>query len=292
MTFSASDAAFEGFRLVRRKPVVILWWSLAYLVFFGLFLLIAGEAFLALISQLPQTGQGAAGDPDVFNETMGRYGAVFALTFPVSLVYSAILSAAVSRAVLTPDASRFGYLRLGRDELRIGLTLALLWIAFFAVCFLGSFVIGLLASFVGVISRPAAILLGITGSLAFVAGLIWVAVRLSLAVPQTYATGKPAPFTSFAMTRGNFWPLLGMAVIAFMMTLLVALLGFIVTLPVQFMGGAAFDAAVRTGEMEQVLAAVTPGVAVGILINMVLSSLQLAVLYAPFSAAYRDLKGR
>ncbi len=31
MSFSATEAAFEGFRVVRRKPVVVMFWSAVYL---------------------------------------------------------------------------------------------------------------------------------------------------------------------------------------------------------------------------------------------------------------------
>ena len=42
--------------------------------------------------------------------------------------------------------------------------------------------------------------------------------------------------------------------------------------------------------LPEILAAAGPALAVSILVQAVMSSLQLAVLYAPFSAAYRDIK--
>ena len=34
MSFSATDAAFEGFRVVRRRPAVALAWGLTYLLLY------------------------------------------------------------------------------------------------------------------------------------------------------------------------------------------------------------------------------------------------------------------
>ena len=43
MPFSPTEAAFEGFRIVRRHPLAIVFWGLAYIVFFvALFALVHG----------------------------------------------------------------------------------------------------------------------------------------------------------------------------------------------------------------------------------------------------------
>ena len=47
MTFSATEAAFEGFRVVKRKPLTVVFWALAYLVFFVLFFALAGPSLVS-----------------------------------------------------------------------------------------------------------------------------------------------------------------------------------------------------------------------------------------------------
>ena len=42
--------------------------------------------------------------------------------------------------------------------------------------------------------------------------------------------------------------------------------------------------------LQVILQAAWPAIAAWILINSVMSALQVAVVYAPFSAAYRDIK--
>ena len=123
------------------------------------------------------------------------------------------------------------------------------------------------------------------------AGLIWLAVRLSLAVPMTLDQGRIVIFESFKATRGRFWPLLGMSVIVFIMTMVVSLLGSIVAMPITLMTGglnslAAFDGASAAEMLQQSWVAIISWS----VINAILSALQLAVLYAPFSAAWQGLR--
>jgi hypothetical protein len=43
--------------------------------------------------------------------------------------------------------------------------------------------------------------------------------------------------------------------------------------------------------LQVIIQAAWPAIAAWIVINAVMSALQVAVVYAPFSAAYRDIKG-
>mgnify|MGYP002652092819 CR=1 FL=1 len=49
MSFSATEAAFEGFRVVRRKPVVVPFWSAVYLAMFAVTLLMIVVSFLSAV---------------------------------------------------------------------------------------------------------------------------------------------------------------------------------------------------------------------------------------------------
>ena len=66
----------------------------------------------------------------------------------------------------------------------------------------------------------------------------------------------------------------------------------IIALPIGLATGGLEQLADMDGQSTmQILQAAAPGLIAWGVINAVSSALQLAVIYAPFSAAYRDLKG-
>jgi len=293
MTFSATDAAFEGFRVVRRKPMVLLWWAAFYLVsFFLIFMVAAGPiaGLMAAATDLENMGPGAA--PEDFEPLMMAYASILPLVVPLGILVGAVLSAAIARSVLEPGKSAFGYLRIGMDEVRVAvvsLVLAiLLWIA-------GAISFGIAGGVGGALAAadvPAGWLIMIVLFLAAAAFMIWLSVRLSLAVPITVAEKKFAFFDSFKVTGGRMWSLIGMAVIAFVMTMVVGILTSIIFFPITMGLGAAVDWESLEGMNAMgILQAVGPMVFVAIVLQAISSSLSAAVMYAPFSAAYRDLKG-
>src|SRR5690606_32882261 len=118
---------------------------------------------------------------------------------------------------------------------------------------------------------------------------------LSLALPITVAERRIAIFDSWRLTRGHFWGLLGMAILAFILTVVVQFLGWAVFMPVFFlMGGGLAELAspgFESADMGQFIAALGPIAIVGAIFLALLSALQMAIMYAPFAAAYRALKG-
>lgn len=292
MRFSATEAAFEGFRIVRRHPLAILFWGLAYVVFFIAFFALVGGQLAGVIAQA-EALQG--GEPDVSDlQALGQsYFTILGLGAPLGLLLSAVLSAGVARAVLNPSQKAFGYLRLGADELRVLAVNLILSIALGLGFFVLAMIVGVAAGVVAQGNQGAGVLVGVLLGLAFAVLAIWIAVRLSLAVPLTMAEKRIAPFASFAVTKGHFWPLLGMAVIAFIMSILVSLLGSVIALPIMmFTGGGLAQLAALEGQSTQaILQTAAPGLLAWGVVNAIVSALQLAVLYAPFAAAYRDIKG-
>lgn len=292
MSFSATEAAFEGFRIVRRNPLAILFWGLAYVLFFVAFFALVGGQLAAILAQA-EALQG--GEPDMADiQALGMsYSALLGVGLPLSIIVGAVLSAGVARGVLFPAQKAFGYLRLGGDELRVMAVSLVLGILMAVGSFVLFMVVGVAAALVGQANTGAGILTGVLLGLACVALAIWIAVRLSLAVPITVAEKRIAPFASFALTRGKALPILGMAVIAVIMSFLVSLLGSIVSLPVVMItGGGLQQLATMEGmSTAQILQAAGPGLLAWGVLNAIVSALQLAVLYAPFSAAYRDIKG-
>lgn len=291
MTFSATDAAFEGFRLVRRHPMTVVFWSLAYLVAIGAFFGLFGSGLASLFAAT-ETLQGSEPTPAELEGLSTTYLSLFSLAAPLGLVLGAVLNTAVARAVVRPSDSAFGYLRLSMDELRVlavSVVLSIV-IGFGAVVLFG--VVGLIAGLAASVNSGLGVLVGVLLGLGAVVALIWVMVRLSLAVPITVAERRISLFESYGLTKGHALSLLGMAIIAFIMTMLVGVLSGIVALPVTMMtGGVEQLAALDGASTAEILRTAGPAIAGFVVVNAIASALQLAVLYAPFAAAYLGLKG-
>jgi hypothetical protein len=292
MAFSATDAVFEGFRVVRRQPMTLVYWTLFYIVMFALAAALLGPNLVQLISSMEALEGVSDPAPEDFMPILQMYMGIFAVALPVSLIASAIVYAAVSRAVLRPEDRRFGYLRLGRDELRVAAVILVIGLLFLALAVALFTLGGLIGSTARAAGAPWLWLLAILVGLGGIVGCIWLAVRLSLAVPITMAEGRIAIFDSFRLTRGRFWPLLGMAILAGVMSIVVGLLGSLVLTPLQlFAVGPDQLSGLQDQGLQAVLQGAWPIIVVWIITNAVVSALQVAVLYAPFSAAYRQLAG-
>lgn len=302
MTFSATDAAFEGFRLVRRNPMALVAWTLVYLVFTLANVAAVGQmgpamADLAtLMEGMEGTSPTSMADLAPVMEAYGRLLSSMAWMFPVSMIVTAMLTAAVARGVIEPKArATFGYLKLGMDELRVFVVTLVLTVLLAIIAFFAFFV----AVFIGVAATTLiegwGWLIGFVTSFAAIALIVWLAVRWSLAVPITLAEKKFAFFDSFRVTKGRFWPLLGMAIIAGVMTLLVMLLSMIVSAPLGIMSGMTMAGAMSGGDPAAIFEAYTltnPWVIASSVVNAFIYALMLAVIYAPFSRAYLALSGK
>lgn len=292
MAFSATDAAFEGFRVVRRQPMALVFWALFYLVVMVAALAMVGGSVIGLMSAAENLEQSGATSFDDVMPVLSAYMAILAVVLPVSLIASAMIYAAVSRSVLRPGESAFGYLRLGMDEVRVLVVSVVLFILFAVLSVVLFGIVGMVAGFSTAADMPALWLVVVLLVFAAIAFFIWLAVRLSLAIPITMAERRIAIFDSFAVTKGRFWPLLGMALLAFVMSIVVGLLGSLVAMPIQLATGGLNGLAGLEGEsIPTILQAAWPAIAAWVVINAVISALQVAVVYAPFSAAYRDIKG-
>lgn len=301
MAFSATDAAFEGFRLVRRNPLALVAWTLLYavLTLTALFSLssIVGplEAFTVQAEAMESVAEPSV---EQMMGLMSQFGVIMAQVawlLPVSLVVGAMLAAAVSRGVLKPSNDPFGYLRLGMDEVRVLVVTFVLSLVMGFAAVVAFVALGVLIAVAKAAGGPgAAGITGVVGGLALICGFVWLAVRLSLAVPITVAEKRFAFFDSFGVTKGRFWPLLGMAVLAIVMVMLIELLSSIVSLPLGIASGLQDWSFQSDQDPEAVRAALdvaNPWVIGHALIEAVVAALTVGVIYAPFAAAYRDITG-
>ncbi len=291
MIFSATDCAFEGFRLTRRAPVAVLLWAVAYAVFFGLLFLLVGSHFVTIMSLISQLEGQTEPSIEDMQPLMQAYGVIVAWAVPLGLFFSAVISTAIARSVIRPEDRKFGYMRLGKDELRVLGASLIVALIMFAVSFVGFMLVSLVAALA--VAAPALWLAVVLLSLAVLAVVIWLSVRLSLVVPATFAEGRIAVKPAFAMTSKKvFWPLLGMAVIASVMAMLVGLLGSAVAAPLSLMvGGAERMVGMEGASVPSLLSALGPMLAVSLVVNAVMTAAQIVIMYAPFSAAYLQLKG-
>lgn len=292
MAFSATECAFEGFRVARRTPMTILIWTAAYILSFVVTFALVGGSFIALMAAAAEL-QGITHPTAQDLEPFWAAYAGMAWILPLSLIFNAVLYTAALRAVLRPGESRFGYLRLGMDEVRVLVVTLVLGI-------LGGIAGTVIFGAAGVLGGLGAAAAGDAGGLIVVVAIaaalvafIWLAVRFSLALPITVAEQKFAIFDSWGMTKGRALGLFGMTLIVIVMAVVVSILASLVILPLVFFTGSLNElAAMQGADFAQIMSAMGPAIVIYIISNSIISALSLAIFMAPYAAAYRDIRGQ
>jgi hypothetical protein len=225
-TFSVTQTAFSGYRLLLARPVMTLFWFAFSLAISALTIAVTVQLAGPQLAMLQQIrGQGAAADPATAMTLTRQLGPYYAFTLIFSLVTGAMTLGAASRAVLKPQAGALGFLRLGVDELRLMLVVVVLLVIFFLIYIVTAIMLVM----------TLVILTGPTGMRALVQGgglpgstiaamcvaavpglaaLIFLLVKLSLAPAQTVGEGAARIFESWSLIRGRFWRVLGTYLLA------------------------------------------------------------------------------
>jgi hypothetical protein len=299
---SPADVALEGFKVVRHKPLIILFW--------GILLLISNVAGLVFMIS---TGSGAAmADMEALNrqitadpqsvdtgavlDVLARLLNGFALTVAISLVIGALLRAAAYRAVLNPAQSSFGYLRLGADEFRqfvVSVAISLVLFVVYLLAAVAAGIVGGILAFVLAMISPALIIIPMFLALiAALAAVIYFWTRLSLAGPQTLAEGKLNLFGSWKLTKGRFWPVFGSYFIAAILALVVLVLGLIIaSAPTFAIGGAEGFTALSQPDYSSFAAYFTPAMIAYVVVMAFAMAQCYAVFVCPAAAIYRSITG-
>jgi len=270
--FSASDAALEGFQVIRVQWRVVLGWCLFSLLGY------VGVVVLSLIVIAAVTL--AAATREQANALGGAAGGTV-LFLGWSVIQWMVL-AALYRMSLRPAAEPGLYhLRLSRDEGR----LFGLWLGVLAV-FGGLMVAGYLGlRRLGEASGAASAI----GTLAFLAVMTWLALRISLAGPANFATGRFGLAESWRLTRGQAWALLGMVVLALCLLALIAIVLFIATALIQAAIGG-FHTLSPVDLSDRGAFAERPGAFVfALAAELAIAPIYLVIAQAPFVAAYKAL---
>jgi hypothetical protein len=280
--FSPSDAALEGFRLTRERPLTMLAWGLinflGITVIGGLMLLMLGGPFVEFVQK---GGLGAGGDPESLAAMLAKSWPAFLMLLAVVVLFMSVLTGGIYRLVLRPGERGFMHLRVGADELRLTAVNLLLFVIGL-VCLIFVDLVGNLATTSGGVGA------GLLAALVVAVPMIWIGVRLSLATPMTFAEHRIDLRAAWELTRGSFWPLFGMIILAAIFYVMVwALILIIYAAVVALSGGPeslkAIEAGVFTPQALVALLAV-------IVLQLILPVLQWVMLYSPLAVAYQHLR--
>jgi hypothetical protein len=261
--FSASDAALEGFSLIRRRWRVVLGWAGFNLL--ALFMLIVLSAVLSVVAGA------VAGESGGGRQTLALLGLVIGFS---ELFAQAIIAAAVFRVEMRPEEPAFMHLRLGRDELR----LVIIWL----ITLTGAWVVWWLSTLIGRTVGAG----GLWIELLAMALVAYFGLRFALTPPVGFAERKIDFPRSWRLTRGRVLPVLGMLALSACLIGLLMVTVAIVLAVIAFAAGGLDGLASMFGGAEGVRR--HPGLFVlGFAIEIILTPVLWAVAMAPLAAAYR-----
>lgn len=258
-SFSASDAALEGFHLIRRRWRIVLGWAGFNLL--SLIMLVVVTAVMSMIAGA--LGGGA--------QAMALAGLVVGFSV---LFAQAILAAGVYRLEMRPDEPAFMHLRLGRDELR----LVMIWL----ITMTGGWVLWWLSSLAGGAVGAGG---GWIELLALVV-VVYFGLRFALTPPIGFAERKIDFVRSWRLTRGRALAMLGMLALSACLIGLFTSTVMVAATVIAFATGGLGAVASVFGGAEAMRA--HPGLFVlGSAIEIALTPVLWVLAMAPLAAAYR-----
>ncbi len=292
--FSTSDAALSGFRFLARHPKTIVIWAGVFLIYE---LAWGGASLLFFGDQLPvlRALSASNADPGTFWTLVPGLALVLLLGLLALLFVFSLMFTAAYRTFLHPHDDRFGYVRVGKDELRFAVLIVLWVVLILGGSVVVAFFAGLIAALGGLLPQP---LKALWELIVFVAGMgvyAYVLVRLCFSMPMTLEDRHVRLLESWKATRHNFWSLLGVflltAVLVLVLLLLVctllaiALIGAMaVGLPhSSFMEGLS---AVLYTNTTSLAAYFSPTSLIAAVLNAFIVSIGIAILTSPVAEAY------
>ena len=270
-----SRLVFAGFPLLRRAPLAVLGWGVCLLPLSVLSSLLSG-VYDGLKGPWSFVGPERAG-------AWVQFGVLFS-NMLVTCLGMAILAAAVFRAVADPDRSEGRWMRIGADELRLGLVWGMMFVTAFSGVFLIAIIIAAISHNEGLASKTSTL----------VAALILAAVllaRFSLAPAMTVFERRVAVAESWRMMRGRY----GVAIVCALLFLLayggdewlLSALGDLFR-----RGGVEAKIGYDPFVIELARYALKPENLVPDLARVVVGTITGVIAYAPLAVLYRDLTGR
>lgn len=274
--FSIGEAIASGFRLPRERPRAMLAWIGVELVSTLLRTIIAAPLAPAMEQLSQQMGAGAP-DPMQVSAALETMAPRMLLVGALFLVSWSVLAAAAARAVLRPEDSRFGYVRLGADEMRVFAAMLIIVAVLFLGYMAGAFLVSLLlAAFAG----PAALVIG----LPFLAvGILWLWSRLSPAAAMTLASGKVQVAGAWSLTRDHARRVFLVNLVALGLNSLVWLLGLLI------FAGVVGALGLTLAEAGRPMAWFSAPGLISLAASAILGALGAAIVLCPPAVIYRDL---
>lgn len=300
--FSATEAIGSGFRLIAREPKAVLAWIGLYLAVMAVQYAIMWAAMPDIIGYYQALGRGAlegGAEPDDA-EVLGMVSKMFAVMpflLILGLAFLAVFLGAIYRAVLDPEDRRLAYLRFGRKELWLLLTM-LAWFLLMTVVYIalmipaalvGGLVAGLAA---GQDGAPAMAVLPMTAVILVVwLVCLWLALRFSLALPMSFDEGRFRLFQSWAMTRGQSLKILGVGIaLVLLVCVLQVLIVLVFGLAVVAVSGLGSLHQVLVAPPEDLIARLFPWMIVLGVIGSALGVVAYVIMGAPIADIYRQLR--
>ena len=306
---SVGGSATAGLSLIGREPMTIVVWGLALLVLalvpaMGM-MAAMGPELLRMIQAI-QASKGGGPDSVAMQQMMRLQSGMMLFNLGSWIwgtLVKAVICAAVFRAILEPKASGLAHLRLGAQELWLALLFLVESVLAYIIVIITTMMVVLPAVIVGVAGghggQGAASGVLTAVGLGFVAAavLVWIALRLSMAAPMTFADRQFRLFESWSLTRGSAARLLGVGVLTVVIVLVLELVicGLVLCAlfaaggpPAWIHDGKAVEAFIAQPPAE-LFRRVWPWLAAGGAVWSLVASGLFTIFCAPWAAAYRDL---
>jgi hypothetical protein len=293
--FSATEAAFAGFRFVRENPKTVAVWAVVYLAFAIVSNALMAPTLWPVMAEL-QAAANETLSPEESFALLRRMAPGYGVMILVCLVFYPVLYALMNRAALRPDDSAYAYLRVGGDEVRQLLLFLLYFVvglgAYIAVIIVGVVLgvgLGLLFGAAG--GKTAAGLIALVLFLVIFAGAIYAWTRLSLASALTFDSGKVDLFGSWRLTRGQFWPMFGTYMLVLALTVVTALLVLIIVVAAAAaVGGMEGLRELMQPDFKSMAAFFSPVRLVVMVVSSMAAALLMPVWLMPRAAIYAQLR--
>jgi hypothetical protein len=298
--FSIGAAVRAGFELTRTKPLSVFGWGLFYIIVAILPLLaIMGAMLPQMLAEVQAhaaataAAGGVATTPPPLMQPNSGSNLLMQLW---SIIVRSIVSAAVFRAVLEPRKRAFAYLRLGMQEVWIFLV-SLVKILLVLVGIVAAVLVAVLVGGgIGMVSKPAGVLVGILLAVVFAVGLVWAMLRLSLATVMSFDESGFRLTQSWNLTKGRSFDLFMIALLLIDFVVLFELFAVVVCIGlfgvfagINFSSQAAIEAFAHQPP-QAMIQTLAPFAVLFAIVAVFLFGIAQAIFIAPWAAAYRMLK--
>lgn len=285
-TFSVGTAIQDALSVLRRYPRRTLLWGL----------LLSLPSLLVLIATLPiiieASRDGTAPDMDAGASVL--LNAISSLAQVGQLVVLIPAYAALGFMIWGRERAKTWLgLRFGMDEVRVLLVFLAIVAGAFIVAMAATVIVALIAVPVGMIARPAGVLVGIVLAIAVGCGIVWAMVRTLLMIPASLDLQKFAFVEGWRATKGHFWPLLGTGLLAMLVMAAISIM-VVLVLGILMILGIALAYMLSGGEPQTLPAGLwvalgIPAFVVLIVVSAVYSAVQIVLSQGPWYSVWQQL---